>query len=311
MALLRILNQLQQVNQKLGKVSRLEDAVLSADYPLPESELIKHPYSQLFTIQRVHDDIGWALDCRVRYGLNLAESIPRPEHRMDETFVVSYKLNEPQSPSFFVQTWQKESGAWKLVSFDIKHKSFAPPTGLLSGATPAGATPADSKLQATVEKFLTTWLIDRRIESAADMFLPESYRCDGLAEHTTKPAPANGNANVRRFLEAIATQSSKENTLERTLSAAQEGHSDLKPLLHAHEGSYLMADASAELMRMYACEASPPAAVATMTTAAQAGGVLTAFHLSRSKQQSAGVVSLYWKNVKGDWRIASFTVSAD
>jgi len=67
-----------------------------------------------------------------------------------------------------------------------------------------------------------------------------------------------------------------------------------------------MAEASAKLMQMYACEnGSPP------PTAASQPGVLTAFHLSRSRQQSAGVISLYWKNVKGDWRIASYALSAD
>lgn len=50
---------------------------------------------------------------------------------------------------------------------------------------------------------------------------------------------------------------------------------------------------------------------APSATVAQAGGVLTAFPLSRAKQVSAAVISLYWKNVNGNWRIASFTVSAD
>jgi hypothetical protein len=307
MALFRILNQLQQVNRRLGKVSRLEDAVAPAEYALPGSELVKHPYSQLFTMQRVHNDVAWAIDCRVRYRLNLVESIPRPEHLLAETFVVSFRLKEPNSPGFLVQTWQRESGGWKLVSFDIKRKTLTPPTDLLSQAAhPKAAKLADPKLESTIDAFLTRWLLERRLDVASALFLPESYACDALSETGTARAPAKGNANVQKFLQEIVTQSSREKTLQRTLSAAEGGHPELKPLTHAHDGSYLMAEASAKLMQMYACEnGSPP------PTAASQPGVLTAFHLSRSRQQSAGVISLYWKNVKGDWRIASYALSAD
>ena len=225
---------------------------------------------------------------------------------------MSFRLNEPNVPGFLVQTWQKEGGMWKLVSFDIKRQSLAPPADLLARAAhPAGAKAADSKLQTTVETLLTTWLIDRRLDAASAMFLPESYSCDAL-EETGTHAPANDNRNVRRFLEEVVAQFPKAETLQRILSAAQMSHRDLKPLTHAHDGSYLLAEASTELMRMYACRAGTPTIAGnSLTAAAQAGGVLTAFHLSHSKQESAAVISLYWKNVNGDWRVASFTVSAD
>jgi hypothetical protein len=312
LALLRILNQLREVNQRLGNGSRLEDAVAPAAYPLPESEPVKHQYSQLFTVQRVHDDIGWAIDCRIRYQLNLAESIPRPEHRLDETFVASFRINDSKTPGFFVQTWQKESGAWKLISFEINRKFEAPPPDLLAQAVnPAGAKAADSALQATVETFLTAWLIDRRLDAASAMFLPESYACDALAETGAPGPPVTGNANVRRFLQEVVAQFSRQRTLQRTLSAAEAGHPELKPLLHPNEGSYLLAGVSTGLMRMYACDAGAPPTAATAQAGNQAGDVLTAFHLSRSRQKSAGVISLYWKTVNSNWRIASFTISAD
>ena len=311
-ALLRILNQLVQVNQRLGKVARLEDAVIPAAYPLPESEPVQHPYSSVFTMQRVHDDIAWAIDCRIRYRLHLVESIPRPAHHMDETFVVSFKIKDQKTPTFLVQTWRKESGNWKLVSFDIKRRSTAPPADLLAQAVnPDGGKPAEAKLQTTVETFLTSWFIDRRLDAASAMFLPESYACDAVAEAGTAPARADSNANVLNFLKETLTQSPRERTLARTLSAAQAGHPDLKPLMHMQDGAYFMAEASTELMRMYSCgvRLSPTASIEEKTSGI--GGILTAFHLSHSKQESAGTISLYWKYVNGDWRIASFSVSAD
>lgn len=96
---------------------------------------------------------------------------------------------------------------------DIKRKSLSPPVDLLTrAARPEGAKLADPKLQAAVEMFFTNWLIERRLDTASVVFLPESYACNTLAETGTPSAPANGNANVRRFLEVIAAESSKEKT---------------------------------------------------------------------------------------------------
>src|SRR5262245_60107059 len=106
-------------------------------------------------MQRIHDDVAWAMDCRIRYRLNLVESIPRPEHRLDETFAVSFRVKEPNASGFLVQTWQKESGLWKLVSFDIKRTSVAPPADLLTrAASPDGGKPADRSFRAPSILFL-------------------------------------------------------------------------------------------------------------------------------------------------------------
>jgi hypothetical protein len=56
LALVRTLNRLQEVNRRLGTVARLEDAMVPVSYPLPGAEPVDHPGSQLFSLQRVHED---------------------------------------------------------------------------------------------------------------------------------------------------------------------------------------------------------------------------------------------------------------
>jgi hypothetical protein len=308
LALTRIVNQMMEVNKRLGRVSRLEDALIPVSYPLPEGQPVQHQYSRLFAIQRVHEDVAWAIDCRIRYGLQLQESIPRPEHRMEESYVVSYKLNEKDRAGFLVQTWGREAGAWKLLSFDIKRTHLTPPPDLLTrAANPPGAIPADPKLQSDVEKFLTGWLIERRIEDAARVFLPESFSCDALSASGDTPSPGN----VRRFLEQVAAQAPRESSLGKSLSAASAGHPELKPLTHGNSGAYLLAQASAGLLRTNACRQGGSPSPAAGSSPPGTRGAFVAFHLSRSRQESAGVISFYWKQVKGEWRISSYGISAD
>lgn len=307
LALARILNQMIEVNKRMGKLNRLEDALIPVSYPLPESQPQTHAYSKLFSIQQVHEDVAWAIDCRIRYGLHLQESIPRPEHRMEETHVVSFNLNEKGRPGFLVQTWGKEAGEWKLVSFDIKRTHLTPTPDLLTKAAhPPGLKTADTKLQADVEQFLTAWLIERKFDAAAKMFLPESHSCDALSQGSTNRGDA-----VLIFLEQVAEQAPRAGSLSKALSAAHAGHPDLKPLTHANEGAYLLAEASAGLMQMNGCV--PDGAPVKRGRPALTGtsGAFLAFHLSHSKQQSAGIINFLWKQVDGRWRIASFATSSD
>ncbi|MCU0245705.1 MAG: hypothetical protein MUC42_03975, partial [Bryobacter sp.] len=189
LALTRMLRRMQEINRLLGPVTNLEKAILPVAYPLPESQPVQHEYQNLFAIQRVHEDVAWAMDCRIRYGLRLVEAIPRPEHKIEDSYVVSYRIKAPGAAPFWVQTWRKEAGVWKLTAFDIKRKTLTPPPDLLTkAANPPNAKLAPEHLESAVESFLKTWLSDHKFAEAAAAFLPESYACDALAESGTPAA---------------------------------------------------------------------------------------------------------------------------
>jgi hypothetical protein len=304
LALMRILNQLESENRRMGKVRSLEDALVPIAYPLPEAQPVTHDYSSLFSLQRVHDDTAWAIDCRIRYGLHLAESIPRPEHNLEDSFVASFRLRGKGQPGFLVQTWQKEAGTWRLVSFDIKRKHFTPPADLHVRATrPAGWKVAEPELRSAVDSLLRTWLVERRYEKAAAAFLPEAAACDPLGEPADPPKPADPK-RIDSFLRETAEAVSREAETEKMISAAQAGHPELKILEHDKQGAYLLAEAGPKLLNANSCRAAP-------AMQAKDAGAFSAFHFSHSRQQSSGAFRFYWRKVNGEWRIASYALSAD
>jgi hypothetical protein len=304
LALMRILNQLESENRRMGKVRSLEDALAPIAYPLPEAQPVSHAYSTLFSLQRVHDDTAWAIDCRVRYGLHLAESIPRPEHKLEDSFVASFRLRGKGNPGFLVQTWQKEAGEWRLVSFDIKRKHLAPPADLrVRAARPPGMKEAEPALRSAMDTFLQTWLLERRFEKAAAAFLPEAAACDPLGDLVDPAKPADPK-KIHNFLSETAEAVSREGEIEKVISAAQAGHPELKILEHDKQGAYLLAEAGPKLLEANSCSAA--AAVQ-----AKDAGAFSAFHFSHSKQQSSGAFRFFWRKVNGEWRIASYALSAD
>lgn len=320
LALSRILRQMMERNRSLGRVERLEDVVHAVSYRLPDSLPVQHPYGKLFSLQEVPDDVAWAIDCRIRYRLQMAESVPRPPHRLNRTFVVSMRVKNPKEPrAFLVQTWQQEAGEWRLVSFDIKRNTMTPPENLLESVEqlpPAGSPAAQIAKQA--EDLFDTLLLKKNVSESMKFFLPESYACDAYSD----PSPAQGSmhaaagtADAKRlsgFLEELVRQSLPGDKLEAVMAAVEAGHPDLKLLIHRRESAFFLAEVTGELQGMSQCGAAEPSQRTRAAAAARPGSMMaTAFRLIQPQGEESAVVTLYWKMSEGRWRVASYSVATD
>ena len=317
LALARILRRLQDRNEALGTVRRLEDVVQAVSYRLPDALPVRHPYEKLFALQEVHEDVAWAIDCRMRYKLQLAESIPRPPHQLNKTYVVSMRVRDPNEPeAFLVQTWKQESGEWRLVSFDIKRKMMSPPADLMASADPLPAPDSDAaRLSTEAEKLLSAWLMHRKPVEAANYFLPEAYACDAFAgshDVTRKPKAPADKQKLLSFLKEAARHALPNVQLEGVIAPVEAGHDDLKPLVHERAGAFLLAEVSGELLQMSGCELDAGAARRPAAAAAATGiGMATAFRLLHTQGEESAAITLYWKKSQGGWRVASYQVTAD
>lgn len=317
LALVRILRRMQERNKSLGKVARLEDVVQPVPYPLPGAVPVSQQYSNLFALQEVYEDVAWAIDCRIRYKMQLVESIPRPPHRLNKTYVVSMRVKDSKEPeAFVVQTWKQESGEWRLVSFDVKRKSTAPPADLVAAADPLPPPDSDEKqLSTQAAKLLTTWLMQKQPAEAVKFFLPESFACNEFADSTDtggKPSEPADSQNLMRFLDEAAKHAVPNPKLEGVVAAPEAGHHDLKPVAHSQEGAFLLAQVSGELLRMSPCGSSPKAArKRPVASALPRTGMATAFRLVQPDGDQNAVITLYWKKSQSDWRVSSYNTAID
>lgn len=316
MALLRILRRLQDRNRSLGKVARLEDVVTPVSYRLPDALPVSHAYERVFSLQEVHEDTAWTTDCRLRYRLQMTESVPRPPHRLHSTYVASMRIKNPAEPQvFLVQTWAQEGGEWRIVSFDLKRKTMTPPADLLTAAGPGvGANPGAAEVSGEAEKLLGLWLMKKQSEEAAKFFLPESYACDVFAE-AGSAAGEGGQGSVKRvleFLNEVAGHALPDTNLNGVITAAEAGHPDLRPLAHSRAGAFLLAETSGELLRTGGCGLDLRAARrAAAKGGAEGKGIATIFRLVRGAGEESGGITLNWKKSAQGWRITSYSVDVD
>jgi hypothetical protein len=314
MALLHILKRLQDRNRSVGEIKRLEDVVQAVSYPLPDAVPVRHSHEALFSIQEVHDDVAWAIDCRVRYNLQMPESIPRPPHRLDKTYVVSLRIKDPEEPqAFLVQTWKQESGEWRLVSFDLKRKTMTPPQNLFSEASSSLASHPDAgQVSNEASKLLTSWLIRKQKIEAVKFFLPEAAACDPFAEThatATKATAPGDTKTLFSFLDQVASHALPDDRLEGVIAPVEAGHHELRPLAHDHAGAFLLAEIAGDLLRMSACGVDP--ASSEPRTSVSAPGKATLFRLVQAGGEEGAAITLYWRKSPDGWRVASYLVTVD
>ena len=317
MALLRFLRHMQEINTMLGPVNRLEDVVSAVSYRLPGSVPVPHPYERLFSLQEVPADVAWAIDCRVRYKLQMAESIPRPPHELNKTYVVSMRIKNPKEPkSFVVHTWSRESGEWRFVSGDIKHKTFSPPADLLAAAGPLPPKDSDAaRVSDEAEELLALWLMKRQTAEAAKFFLPESHACDAFAEsHPVSPGtPGTGSQqDLSAFLEEVAKHSHAGERLEDVIAPVEADHHELKQLAHERSGAFVLAEVNGDLLQMSDCAFGLKTLTSRTPAAPPAAKVIaTFFRLVHTEGEEPAAITLYWKKTPDGWRVASYSVTAD
>jgi hypothetical protein len=300
MALLRILRRLEERSAALGPLKTLEGVVTPVSYPLPDSVPVSHAHQDLFSVRQVPDDVGWALDCRIRYKLQLAESIPRPSHQLNGTYVVSMRIRDPKEPeSFLVQTWKQEHGEWRIVAFEIKRKAITPPQDLLAAFDrPPAKSSLPAQFATSARELLELWLIKKDPSAATQYFLASARLCGERSE--TGPDQA-----VRTFLDQIAQNAYPDKQLEGVISSVEVDHHEIKPLRHANPSAFFVGELSGDLLRTRSC-------ASTATSGNVPGArMVTAFRLVQPGGEEGGVVTLYWQTYQDRWRVFAYGVSTD
>ncbi len=301
LALARILRRLQDRRSALGKVSSVESVVHPISYRLPGSRPAPNRYEKVFALQEAPLDAAWAIDCRVRYRLDLVESIPRPSHQFGNVFVASMRIDDPKEPSsFLVQTWAQDGGEWRIVSFDIKRKHLSPPVELLS-ETQAGPPP-QSDAAAVLEaagRLFETWFIKKQPAGAVAYFHPQAVNC------TPAPEARAQSTSSADFVTAILSTAVADSRIEGVITAPEAGHHEMKPIPHAHSGAFLLAELRGNLLHSTICSAAPAQGKLRSV------GYATIFRLVQPSGSDPAPITLLWAKSADGWRVISYSVVSD
>lgn len=108
-----------QVSRRIGKASKVSDALFGIDPHDPEIKLLDHKDKRSYalgSITRAHFD---HFICKNKDSiLTNNSSLNRNRYATDYVSIFSFKEHEEIGGGLII-LWQKENGAWKIVSFDI------------------------------------------------------------------------------------------------------------------------------------------------------------------------------------------------
>ncbi|MBI4893385.1 MAG: hypothetical protein HY821_22380 [Acidobacteria bacterium] len=300
LALARILNRLHQRTRNLGPVSSIDNVVHPISYRLPGSRPAANRHEKIFSLQEVPLDVAWAIDCRVRYRMDLIESIPRPQHQFDNVFVASMRIDDPKEPqAFLVQTWAQDGGEWRIVSFDIKRKNLSPPIDILSETHSAPPPHSDAgAVLAAAARLFDAWFVAKQPAEAAAFFLPGAVHC------SAEPGAALASSSAD-FVSEVLSSALPDSRIEGVIAAPLAGHHELKPIQHPHSGAFLLAELRGDLLRSTACGTAPPQGQAKSV------GYATLFHLVQAPGADPAAITLFWTKSPDGWRVASYSVVSD
>jgi hypothetical protein len=297
LALLRILTHMQSANQRVGDVAKLEDVVEAVDYPLPGATIIPHAQSGVFQLQLVPEDVAWALDCRVRYRLHLAESIPQPPNVFDGTYTTAFRLKPDPSNEFLLVFWQKQGKEWRIVSFDLQRSLEPVPPDLVAKAHGNASFPdpqVGEEASRAAEQMMTTWLLRKKPNEALASFAPDAYTCD----------EAKSRARLLDLLTTVSSTGGRGRTLGEIIEPPEAGHHAMEPVPHSNSGTFLLARVSDDLASNYACSR-------TGNRTGFREVYLTAFRSSAVRDESPVVVLLFWEKRNNRWQVISYDFADD
>ena len=244
----QMVSAMQSVNQRIGKVRSLTDALRGVSLTGPRSKEIPQPHREAFVMYDVREDLAESLDCENRLHPEQADAAKARSTKSGDYVGAVFQVKAGALTGEAVATvWASENGAWKLVAYGVEPE-FRP--GTLPAAPPAAtesaepATPTiagDPAMQKAARDFLETWFV-RKDPSAAFRYLsPASFACYNV--YRTESAPlASSSAEAGRLIQEqmklLADFAGSGSTLEDILIAAEPHHPDLRLVRHDAATTY-------------------------------------------------------------------------
>ena len=203
-----IVNGMKKANHSVGKAASLAEAAESVNPNDPALKLINQPHSAEFALFETPEDIAFDFECANRNG-DAAETT-KPGRKYGKYFGASLRLKTPQAKgATLVVLWTKESGYWKIVSWDVdpdKIERKKVPNVAAASAEPEvkieRATGDPGVITAT-QGFLDAWFVKQDFEKAVEYVSQQCYPCINLYTDEGKEKVRSWQQGQRRLVDGM------------------------------------------------------------------------------------------------------------
>ena len=317
MAKFMILRALQGVNQQLGQISDLSDAVQGVRLVGPRGRMIKQPYHAQFVLYDVREDLATRFDCAAKLDPGAASAKALRSHAFGKYVGALFRIKSLNLIGETIATiWAKEGGYWKLISYDVEPEAEEYKVPSLAVSPPAPSlvsVKGDSRLIRAADDFLKKWLVQGRMDQAFAYLSPKCYSCLNLYRSEDTPPPQNAEEAaywIRQGMEKMAQTVGKVRKIEEAIAAPEPSNSDLRIVHHSREKAFVIVSVPDYMGEGADCSRRVPGeelAFRDPQNKVYGNYYAIGFRLTVSPEQ-AGVLWTVWHKEGTEWKIVSYLV---
>jgi hypothetical protein len=311
---------LRRINEAIGTVSDLSQAVVGVSVNKPQLRTIEQPYTSQFTLYDVREDLAEQFNCVNRLDPSLISAKAAKSTAFGKYVGAVFYLKTPQGlkGETVATLWAKQNKFWKLISYITEPEHEADKTAALAAPVevPALAVdPGDPQLIIDSRDFYQKWFIRRRFNEAFQYISPRAYPCVNLyrADDVPEPAsPVEAGQAIQQGLERVSKFAGAVKRLEEAITAPQPSHPDIKLVRHTDSAAFAMVAIPDSMALQADCSKMKPGehlVVAPPTSAPKNYGqyYATGFQLTKAVEQPS-VLWIIWTRENGQWKIVAYHV---
>ena len=321
MAKFALLMGLKQVNQRIGKVAQLSDAIEGVRLTGPRGKPIAQPYESAFALYDVREDLAEQMKCLNR----IDPSNVSPKAVTSKKFgkyvgsVFKFKVSGQQTETVAV-VWAKQDGYWKIISYDIEpeYEKYRVPDTTSAASVAAAAVPpltyvaGDKDLIRDAADFLNKWFVQGRAADAFQYLSSKAYPCVNLYLDDDTPAPGSP-AAAGQLIQAGMTKAASNvgavRKLDEAIAAPVVSHPDVRLVKHADSKAFVIASVPDNMAASAGCQSRKPGEVLYFqepaTGKVYGNFYAVGFRLARTIGDPAMLWTI-WAKESGKWKIVSY-----
>jgi len=313
---------LRQLNETIGSVADLSQAVTAAPMKKPELREIDQPYKNVFALYDVREDLAERFSCANRLDPSQISAKAAKSTAFGKYVGAIFYLRSPNGlkGATVATLWAKPDKYWKLVSYttdpdDDSNRATAVATAPPVEVAPLEVYPGDKELIATSRDFYQKWFVRQRVTEAFQYLSPRAYPCVNLyrAEDVPEPkSPAEAAQLIEQGMGRVAKFVGSVKKLEDAITAPQPSHPDLKLVQQPDSAGYVMVAIPDAMAAQADCSKMKPGDDRVVAIPASApriygGYYATAFQLAKAVEQPS-VLWIIWGRENGQWKIVAYHV---
>jgi len=313
-----ILEEMKKINRTLGRPAMLSEVIESVRPNEPALKPIGNPHSAEFELFDTPEDIAFDFECANQNRVEDTTDKGKPRRRYGKYVGASLRLKSSQArDDRLLLLWAKESGYWKVISWDIE------PDRLAGKKAPeaAQAPPVETRIEhvagdpgmiAAAEGFFNAWFIKQNFDKAMGYVSEQCYPCINLyLDEGVKKARnwQEGELKLRGGMRNVAKKIGRKKNLSEAVESIVPADPALKLVTHAQEQAYAIVSVPDEIARDFKCLSQAQGLKITQKIGANAvyGNYYgTIFELKVEGEPAT--VLLLWGREKDQWKIIAYSV---